>query len=128
MANQKKNPKATPELSEHEAEALIYKAFNLSGAFLPQTPEEVEAAQANIDEERIELPPSLRDPLVVLDRAKKLAEILPFPARPAVDTETIENLACAAKNGSEIPPEVLARMEADEQEAKAKREEGNAEK
>ncbi len=68
----KKNP---PELTEHEAETLVYEAFRRSGALLPQTLEEVEAAEAEMDEERIELPLSLRDPMAILDkRAKAVAE------------------------------------------------------
>lgn len=128
MATPKKSPKkGAPELTEHEAESLVYEAFRQSGAFLPQMPEEVQAAEAEMDEERIELPLSLRDPMAILDKkAVKTAVVLPFPNRPAVDAEAVENMACAAKHGSDIPPEVLARMEADEQDAKVKRGAGDA--
>jgi hypothetical protein len=122
MATPKKNPKKdAPELTELEADALVYEAFRRSGAFLPQTPEEVQAAEAEIDEERIELPLSLRDPMAILDKKAKPAVVLPFPKRPAVDAEAVSNMACAARNGSDISPEVLSQMEVDEQEAKAKR-------
>lgn len=128
MATPKKNPKKdAPELTEHEAETLVYEAFRRSGAFLPQTPEEVKVAEAEIDEECVELPLSLRDPMGILDKkAATPAVVLPFPKRLAVDAEAVENMACAAKHGSDIPPEVLARMEADEQDAKAKRGAGDA--
>jgi hypothetical protein len=127
MATPKKNTKKdAPELTEHEAEGLVFEAFKRSGAFLPQTPEEVAAAETEMEEARIELPLSLRDPMAILKKAVRSTVVLPFPNRPAVDPEAVENMACAAKHGSDIPPEVLARMEADEQDAKAKRGAGDA--
>lgn len=128
MPNTKKNTKGTPELSEQEAEKLVYEAFKRSGAFVPQTPEDVLAAEAELDEARIELPQSLRDPMAILKRAVKPAVVLPFPIRPVADAEAIENLACAAKNGSIITSEVLQQMDADEQNAEAKRGAGDAKK
>jgi hypothetical protein len=49
----------------------LREAFRQQGAFVPQTPEEVETAEKNLDEEQVELPPSLRDPMAILDRLNK---------------------------------------------------------
>ena len=105
MANTKKNTKDGPELSEQEAEKLVYEAFKRSGAFVPQTPEQVLAAEAEIDEARIELPHSLQDPMSILKRTLKPAVVHTFPLRAVADTDAVENLACAAKHGTLISPE-----------------------
>ncbi|MBN9120568.1 MAG: alpha-2-macroglobulin, partial [Planctomycetes bacterium] len=39
------------------------------GRFVPQSPDEVARAEADIDESAVELPPGLRDPLAILSRA-----------------------------------------------------------
>ena len=124
MSNQKKKSKDGPELNERDAECLTYQAFKHAKEFLPQTPEEVKAAEAEFDEERVELPQSLRDPLAVLDRKAKTCVVLRFPAQP--DLAAAENLACAAKNGKDIPPDVLAQMELDEARVDAERGVGDA--
>ena len=127
MANPKNNSKGVPELSEREAEALVYEAFRRGGAFLPQTPEEVNAAHGEINESRTELPPSLRDPVAILEASRARPAVTPrVAARDAADVGIVEAMACAARNGSDIPPGVLERMEADERDAKAGRGDGNA--
>lgn len=115
MSNQKRKPEDVPELSEMEAECLIYEAFKRAGKFLPQTPEEVETAEAELGNERVQLPPSLRDPLAILRRTPRPGAVIKLPAPP--DTDAVNKMACAAKNGSEIPPDVLAQMDADEAQA-----------
>ena len=55
-------------MSDDELEGLVYEAFRRAGTFVPQTPEEVEAAEAEMDEPAVELPPSLRDPMAILKR------------------------------------------------------------
>lgn len=128
MANTKKNTTDGPELSDQEAEKLVYEAFKRSGAFVPQTTEQVLAAEAELDEARIELPQSLQDPMAILKRTVKPVVVHTFPVRAVTDATAIENLACAAKHGSVISPEVLQQMEADEQNAEAKRGVGDAKK
>lgn len=119
MSIPKRKPKDAPELSENAAERLVYEAFKQSGKFLPQSEEEVETAEAELASKPVELPPSLRDPLAILRRKAKPRAVPNLPA-PA-DTDAAENMACAARNGSNIPPEVLAQMEADEARADAER-------
>jgi hypothetical protein len=115
MSTQKPKPKDAPELTENDAECLIYEAFRKVGAFVPQTPEEVEAAEADLGDEEVKLSPSLQDPLAILGRRPR-PRAIPKPPVSA-DADAVENMACAAKNGSEIPPDVLAQMDADETEA-----------
>lgn len=50
-------------------EQMIYEILKRAGAFMPQTVEEVAAAEA--DGVEIELPKSLLDPAVILKRAEK---------------------------------------------------------
>ncbi len=114
MPTQKPKPKAAPELSEKDAECLIYEALKREGKFLPQTPAEVAVAEAELGDAEVELPPALRDPLALLARKSPSAA----PLRTVMpDASAVENMACAAKNGSDIPPDVLAQMDADEAQA-----------
>jgi hypothetical protein len=123
MSSPKLMPKSLPELRESEAERLVYEAFKQGGNFLPQTVEEVEAAEAELAGKPVELPPHLRDPLAILKRKAKPRAV---PHKPvSTDTTAAENMACAARNGSEIPPDVLAQMDADEARAEAERGTGN---
>lgn len=115
MSTQQPKSKGAPELSEREAESLIYEALKRDGKFLPRTPEEIEAAEAELGDEEVQLPPSLQDPLAVLSCKPGPRATINRPAPP--DAEAVDNMACAAKNGSEIPPDVLAQMDADEAEA-----------
>jgi hypothetical protein len=115
MSTQQPKPKGAPELSDRQAECLIYESFKRDGKFLPRTPEEIEAAEAELGEEEVQLPPALQDPLAILSRKPGPRAAIKRPAPP--DAETMDNMACAAKNGSEIPPDVLAQMDADEAQA-----------
>jgi hypothetical protein len=128
MPPEKQKQQDEKELSEQEAEQVVYEALRLCGAFLPQTVDEVARAEAEVDEHSVELPPKLRDPFALLERMQKGATGLPFPRNRAVDSEAVENLAFAAKNGSDIPPEVLSRMDEDERNADVRRELSNGKK
>lgn len=122
MSTEKQPPKPTRELSDDAADRLIYEAFCANGAFVPQTPDEVARAEAELDEANVELPASLRDPLAILRR--KNSPRREARRSPHIDQSAVENLACAARNGGEIPPDVEAAMNRDEEDAEGEPENG----
>lgn len=122
MSTDKQPPKPKQELNDDDADRLIYEAFCANGAFVPQTPEEVARAEADFDEESVELPDSLRDPLAILKRQNApRAE----PKRsPHIDQSAVDNLACAARNGGDVSPDVEAAMNKDEEDTEGEPENG----
>ena len=84
---------------------------------MPQTPEEVAAAESEIVEAEIELPHSLRDPLAMLELAKNRTTVAMLP-RAVVNGADADVFACAARNGNGISPEILQRMAEDEARAR----------
>src|SRR5262245_8305041 len=64
-----KPPEPPREPSDNEADRLTYEVMRSDGKFVPQSPEEVARAEAEIDESAVALPPGLRDPLAILTRA-----------------------------------------------------------
>ncbi len=66
------------ELTDDDAERAAYDALRRDGRFVPQSPEEVAAAEAEIDEPAVQLPPALRDPLALL----AVVETAPAPQPP----------------------------------------------
>jgi hypothetical protein len=119
MSTEKQPETPKKDLTDNDAERLIYEAFCAQGAFVPQTPEEVARAEAEFDEDSVELPASLRDPLAIL-KGKPAPRSVPRPS-PYVDQSAVENLACAARNGGEIPPDVEKKMDQDEEAAEGER-------
>ncbi len=73
-------PEPKRELTEADAERLAYDALRADGRFVPQTPEEVAAAEAEIDEPAVQLPDGLRDPLAILSAP---AEPAPLTVEPS---------------------------------------------
>src|SRR5262245_41567091 len=59
-------PQPEREMTDDEADRLTYESMRRDGRFVPQSPEEVAKAEAEIDEAAVELPPGLRDPLAIL--------------------------------------------------------------
>lgn len=122
MSTEKQPPNAKQELSDDDTDRLIYEAFCEKGAFVPQTPEQVARAEAEFDEESVELPNSLRDPLSILKR--KNAPRTEPRRSPHIDQSAVDNLACAARNGGEVSPDVEAAMNKDEEDAEGEPENG----
>jgi hypothetical protein len=122
MSTEKQPPKPKQELSDNDADRLIYEAFCVKMAFVPQTPEEVARAEADCDEESVELPDSLRDPRALLGR-KNAPRSAPRRS-PHVDQSAVDNLACAARNGGDVSPDVEAAMNKDEEDAEGEPENG----
>lgn len=119
MATEKQPLKPRQELTDNDAERLFYEAFCLEGAFVPQTPQEVELAEEDFFDESIDLPTSLRNPLAILEGSGK-PQSKPRSS-PYIDSSVVDNLACAARNGGEISSEIEASMVKDEEEAEAER-------
>jgi hypothetical protein len=111
-----KNPQnRTPAtVSDAQVDRLIYEALRADGKFVPQTPEEVAAAEAELNEAAVELPAGLRNPYAVLG-GTFLTEPATGPA--LVDGSVAENLGCAARLGKSITPDILAQMDRDEEAA-----------
>ena len=59
-------PTPDREPTDDEADRLIGEALRRAGRFVPQSPEEVAGAEAELDEAAVELPPGLRGPLALL--------------------------------------------------------------
>src|SRR5438132_1482814 len=109
MSTEKQPSKPKKELTDNDADRLIYEAFCVEGAFVPQTPEEVARAEEFFHEDSVELPAILRDPLAIL-KSKSAPRSEPRRS-PYVDQSAVENLACAARKGGEISPEVEEAMD-----------------
>lgn len=95
-----------------DLELQVYEAFLARGWIIPQTEAEVSRAEAEMMEECEELPAELRDPYAVLGRASETrAKVLAL--QPVDDDETPKQLARAAREGKDIPPEIEERMRHD---------------
>ena len=105
------------EIGELDSEKIIHSAFRRTGAFLPQSPEEVAAAESDFEEAAVELPHSLRDPFAILDRGSKPAKA-ELPPRAVTNGAAEHVFACAARHGTLIPADVLQRMDEDEARAR----------
>jgi hypothetical protein len=122
MTNNDKNRKVAQELSDAEAERLLYQTLLELGWLVPQTMAEVERAEKRLGQTPIELPSVLQDPFAVLD--DKVPNRSPVLPTPTIDQTTVENLACAARNGGDVPPEIQALMERDRKRAELERDDG----
>ncbi len=60
-------PENNEEFQDREFERAVYQAMKSCGWLLPQTPEELRGAEAELAMNPIELPESLRDPFRLLD-------------------------------------------------------------
>ena len=104
--------KDSSNINETKQEKMIQKAFRTGGFLFPETPEEVAAFEKKFGNTDIILPEELREPAFLNSKQtsavkKKLSQ-------------TTENLAMAAREGSKLPEEVLKKMK--EHREKAKRE------
>lgn len=101
-------------------EATIQKVLRASGRLLPQSEAEIAATEEAISKQQIELPDSLLCP----PSGPYASSDKDIVGRiGAEQTESFQNLARAARNGGNIPPEVLRQMEDDRVAALKKMEE-----
>ena len=99
----------TPELAS---------LLRMAGLGLPKTEAEVAAAEKWLAENPMRLPASLLDPEAVFRRASAGTKRFGTKRQTAATTE---NLARAAREGAEIPPDVEKRMREDREKAERDR-------
>jgi len=99
------------EQQEEQLNLLVYQALEQDGSLIPTTPEAVARAEAELDNEDLELPATLANFDAALRHASQnhLMNCMPLQ----IPTGTEENLARAAREGGDVPPEVEAQMRAD---------------
>ena len=89
------------------------QALMQAGSLLPMNAKAVEALEHTDPVDIPPLPPSLScDRILEQIRAPRPAHILKFPPPEAIPSAT-EGLARAARNGEELPDEIIAQMQAD---------------
>lgn len=112
---QPKKPKAHTNEDDHQIERTVHDAMMVRGWLIPRSEEEVMRAESELADHPVDLPKELEDPACLLDA---IADCVPEPRlRLPVNREAAENLARAAREGGEIPPEVEERMRADREKA-----------
>lgn len=102
--------------SDDKAERALFDALCEAGWIAPQTLEDVRRAEAELAGHAVPLPPELRDTDAVFhgaNRSRTEAEVTNKAAR----IEAERNLARAAREGGQIPPEVEERMRHDREAA-----------
>jgi len=110
------NREKAKELSDAEFEAALHSALRDEGHFFPQNEEDVAALKATVDMDGVPTPDTQRFGELLRESADRVVE-LPNTAK-AASREVEENLAMAARNGSQISDEIKKRM--DEDRAKAR--------
>ncbi len=95
-------------------EKALYEALKRYGYIFPETEDELKHFEESISKMKLNFPDKFNDPLKILEVGKieKIEGYITFS-----DEEIEENLAQAAREGSEIPDEVLKQMEIDRQKA-----------
>ena len=107
------NKNEAPELSMQDLEQITFDAMRHCGMVLPITTEEIAAIEAELLNVKLPFGPS--DPRELLKRLdvsseNDMATVLSFPM---VDTDSVNNLARAARQGGELSQEVELRMAED---------------
>jgi hypothetical protein len=100
-----------------DVEKAIHDAMRVAGWMLPKSPQEIQRAEKALTDQPVRLPDRLADPYAVLARPSKAIRIgtnLPAPQSPSTE----QNLAQAAREGGEIPPETQEQMKRDRRAAK----------
>lgn len=99
-----------------EFDDLLAATLRKKGLMIPVSVQEVEKAEAEIDEQTVRLPESLEDPFTFLNRPRR-SNVLRFRRASEPNDGFQEELARVAREGSEISDEVADRMRRDRQEA-----------
>jgi hypothetical protein len=122
MPGDKKTNIERQEKSERQLDELMREAMVCLGWLIPTTPEAVARAEAELDEESIELPESLQDPYVLLDATVRPRSTT--PVRQPSNDDIVQCLARAAREGKDIPAEVEEQMRKDRERAERNASEG----
>lgn len=118
MSIKKNNAKDAFENTK-DIERKIYATLRAKGLIIPITAQEVLDAEAIMKDNMVELPKELRDPDVILNRAKQKLSIK-FTPLSSSNKEIEENLARAAREDGNISPEIENRMRKDREAAEKK--------
>jgi hypothetical protein len=86
----------------------VHEALKSAGWAMPQSEDDVRRAEGRIAESPAALPEALRDPAGAVERAARPEPLALPPGRQAA-----ENLARAAREGGEVPPEIEEIMRRD---------------
>src|SRR5436305_14293184 len=122
MPGDKKTNTERREKSKGQLEELLHEAMVCLGWLIPATPAGVARAEAEIDEESIELPESLLDPYAILDATVRPSSTT--PVRQPSNDDIVQCLARAAREGKDISPEVEEQMRKDRERAERDASEG----
>lgn len=97
-------------LDDSSFDADFSKALRRFGYLFPESEDELEYFKSIIASDTFEIPKELCDPLKIISKSKitGVSNVLPI-ANEAV----VENLAMAAREGKEIPKEILDQMKSD---------------
>ncbi|MFL3663015.1 MAG: hypothetical protein ACJ04Q_03365 [Flavobacteriales bacterium] len=106
MKNQDKN---------YVQEQAFHKALKNFGYVFPETDKELDAFVESIGKMKFDIPSHLDNPTTILEsgRIMKVGDFNSF-----IDNELEENLAQAAREGSEIPDDIREQMDNDRENAK----------
>lgn len=101
-------------LNQTDQEKAFHKALKCYGYIFPETEEELDNFDISISKMKFDIPDKFNNPLKILSIGKieKVNEFNSF-----YDEEVEENLAQAAREGSNIPDEVWIQMEKDRENA-----------
>jgi hypothetical protein len=106
-------------------EDAFHEALKKFGYLFPETEEELKQLKEKLSKTKIEVPDDLNYSMKILQRGK-ITYLSEFNSSEDVEIE--ENLAIAAREGSEISDETFEQMEKDRREAEEKAKEKNANK
>ncbi len=101
--------------SNENLESTVRRAMQSLGWLIPESPEDVAQAEAELEDDPISLPPALRDSQGSFDRQ---VDEQPQYKQVPTNAELERNLARAAREGGQITPEVEERMRSDREEAR----------
>lgn len=113
-----------------ESESKIFRGLLSAGYIVPETLDEVCAAELDASQADIPLPSGLDDPDTVLRRiqariAKREEKTVPFPLPQ--ETGVDEELSRAARHGRKLSPRIKAKMEKNRRDEESKPEADGAE-
>lgn len=104
------------EFGDELVERLAHRAARNAGWLMPETEDEVAQAELELAINPVPLPPELADPSAILNHLTGCQSV-PGPIRLRISADVETNLARAAREGSDISPDVEARMRADREAA-----------
>jgi len=106
----KKNPN---NITDTQKEMLIQHALRTGGFLFPETPEEVIEFEKQFGSTDVVLPEDLRKPTFLDPKISTVIKKKPLTAT--------ENLAMAAREGSQLPEQILKRMKEHRDKAKTEK-------